>query len=49
VVLGHRARAEIRSSGEAGDGSALAGLVLGWMWIGGWSLYWLAALVLAAR
>jgi Domain of unknown function (DUF4190) len=30
IVLGHMARKQIRSSGENGDGLALAGLLLGW-------------------
>lgn len=34
VVLGHLARAEIRRTGERGDGMAVAGLALGWLWIG---------------
>lgn len=34
VILGHKARAEIRRSGEQGDGMALAGLVLGYLVIG---------------
>ncbi|MDN0193705.1 DUF1707 and DUF4190 domain-containing protein [Streptomyces sp. S.PNR 29] len=38
VVLGHAARAEIRRSGEGGDGLALTGLVLGWLSNAGWAL-----------
>ncbi|NJQ02981.1 DUF1707 and DUF4190 domain-containing protein [Streptomyces zingiberis] len=34
VVLGHKARAEIRRSGESGDGFAMAGVVIGWLSIG---------------
>ncbi len=34
VILGHKARAEIRRSGEKGDGLAMAGLTLGWLAIG---------------
>jgi len=34
VILGHKARAEIRRTGESGDGLAMAGLVLGWLAIG---------------
>jgi Domain of unknown function (DUF4190)/Domain of unknown function (DUF1707) len=30
IVLGHMARAQIRRTGEQGDGLALAGLILGW-------------------
>ncbi|MFE1247717.1 DUF1707 and DUF4190 domain-containing protein [Streptomyces sp. NPDC058735] len=38
VVLGHVARAEIRSRGELGEGLALTGLVLGWLSTAGWAL-----------
>jgi hypothetical protein len=31
VVCGHVARAQIRRSGEAGDGAAIAGLILGYL------------------
>ncbi|EST30395.1 hypothetical protein N566_21370 [Streptomycetaceae bacterium MP113-05] len=31
VILGHKARAEIRRTGERGDGWAVAGLALGWI------------------
>ena len=31
VITGHRARGEIRVSGEGGDGLALAGLILGYL------------------
>lgn len=41
VILGHKARAEIRRTGERGDGQAVVGLVLGWLGIGGWSLLFL--------
>lgn len=30
VYLGNRARAEIRATGEDGDGMALAGVIIGW-------------------
>ncbi|MER0245641.1 DUF1707 and DUF4190 domain-containing protein [Streptomyces sp. HSW2009] len=46
VVLGHKARAEIRRSGEQGDGMAVAGLVLGYLVIGFVALL-VAAVVLA--
>ncbi|MDQ0811815.1 hypothetical protein QFZ63_003529 [Streptomyces sp. B3I7] len=39
VVLGHTARSEIRRTGEGGDGFALAGLILGWLSIAGWTLF----------
>jgi Domain of unknown function (DUF4190)/DUF1707 SHOCT-like domain len=30
IVLGHAARRQVRRTGQAGDGMALAGLILGW-------------------
>jgi hypothetical protein len=45
VILGHLARGQIRRTGEQGDGMAIAGLILGWLAIGGWALF---ILVLAA-
>ncbi|MET8785774.1 MULTISPECIES: DUF1707 and DUF4190 domain-containing protein [unclassified Streptomyces] len=47
VVLGHAARAEIRRRGEAGDGLALTGLVLGWLSTAGWALVLVLFLALA--
>ncbi|MET9293852.1 DUF1707 and DUF4190 domain-containing protein [Streptomyces sp. NPDC003077] len=38
VILGHKARAEIRRTGERGDGFALAGLIMGWLGIGAGAL-----------
>lgn len=46
VILGHLARGQIRRTGERGDGMAIAGLILGWMAIGGWALF---ILILAAN
>jgi hypothetical protein len=34
IILGHKARAEIRRTGEGGDGMALAGLVIGYLTVG---------------
>lgn len=34
IFLGHRARNEIRASGEDGDGMALAGIIIGWVAVG---------------
>jgi len=45
VILGYLARGQIRRTGERGDGMAVAGLILGWMAIGGWAMF---ILVLAA-
>ncbi|MGD0701166.1 MAG: DUF4190 domain-containing protein [Trebonia sp.] len=46
VILGHLARNHIRQTGERGDGMAIAGLVLGYLGIGIWTLIIIA---LAAR
>ncbi|MGW0613092.1 DUF1707 and DUF4190 domain-containing protein [Streptomyces sp. NPDC002788] len=48
VVLGHVARAEIRSRGELGDGLALTGLVLGWLSTAGWALVLVLLMVVSA-
>ncbi len=45
VILGHKARTEIRRTGERGDGMALTGVVLGWLAIGGWCLVMLVTLL----
>jgi hypothetical protein len=42
IILGHLARAQIRQTGERGDGMAIAGLVLGYLGIAGWALVILA-------
>jgi Domain of unknown function (DUF1707)/Domain of unknown function (DUF4190) len=39
VILGHAARGQIRRTGEAGDGLALTGLILGWLAIGLFALF----------
>lgn len=43
VVTGHVAKAQLRAGDEGGDGMATAGLVLGWLSIGGWALLILLA------
>ncbi|MCT7353318.1 DUF1707 and DUF4190 domain-containing protein [Streptomyces sp. 15-116A] len=48
VVLGHTARAEIRRTGEGGEGFALAGLILGWLSVAGWAAFLLLMIVAAA-
>jgi hypothetical protein len=47
VILGHTARAQIKRTGERGDGMALAGLILGYMAIIGWALIILLVVVAA--
>ncbi|BBC35898.1 uncharacterized protein SGFS_071920 [Streptomyces graminofaciens] len=39
VILGHMAKAEIRRTGEGGEGFALAGLILGWLSVAGWAFF----------
>lgn len=38
IVFGHVARAQIRRTGESGDGLAIAGLVVGYLWLAFWVL-----------
>ncbi len=44
VILGHVARGQIRRTGERGDGVAIAGLVLGYLWLTLWALIILVAM-----
>ena len=47
VITGHIARSQIRRTGEAGDGVALAGLIIGYLHLAAWAvgiLLWLALL-----
>ncbi|MEV0218700.1 DUF1707 and DUF4190 domain-containing protein [Streptomyces sp. NPDC050704] len=48
VVLGHKARTEIRRTGEQGDGFAIAGLILGWLSVAGWALLLMLMVVAGA-
>ncbi|WP_420718600.1 DUF1707 and DUF4190 domain-containing protein [Streptomyces sp. H51] len=47
IVLGHTARAEIRRTGEPGDGFALTGVILGWLATGFWALVLVLGMVSA--
>ncbi|WP_165988273.1 DUF1707 and DUF4190 domain-containing protein [Streptomyces sp. YIM 98790] len=47
VVLGHKARAEIRRTRQQGDGMAVAGLVLGYLAMAFWALFVLVTAVAA--
>lgn len=38
VILGHVARGQIKRTGERGDGVAIAGMVLGYLWLALWVL-----------
>ncbi|MGP3969410.1 DUF1707 and DUF4190 domain-containing protein [Streptomyces sp. 6N223] len=46
VILGHKARAEIRRTGEQGDGQAITGLVFGYLSIAAWVIFILALVLL---
>ena len=45
VVLGHKARGQIRRTGETGDTLALIGLLLGWFGVIIWVLFWVIVLL----
>ncbi|MDX3639533.1 DUF1707 and DUF4190 domain-containing protein [Streptomyces sp. MB09-02B] len=45
VVLGHTARAEIKRTGEGGEGFALAGVILGWLSVAGWAFFLLLFMI----
>ncbi|MBM7806553.1 hypothetical protein JOD57_002390 [Geodermatophilus bullaregiensis] len=44
LVFGYVARSQIRERGEAGDGMAIAGIVLGWIGVGFFGLVLLAGI-----
>ncbi|NGO10006.1 DUF1707 and DUF4190 domain-containing protein [Streptomyces sp. HC44] len=48
VILGHTARAEIRRTGEGGEGFAMAGLILGWLSVAGWAAFMMILMVASA-
>ena len=39
LIFGYKARAQIRDRGEAGEGMAIAGIVLGWIGVGFFVLF----------
>src|SRR5262249_31514658 len=49
IVTGHKARDEIRRTGEDGDGMATVGMVLGYLAIIGWTLILGGSVAFAAR
>jgi Domain of unknown function (DUF4190)/DUF1707 SHOCT-like domain len=49
VILGHVARANIKRTGERGDGLAIAGLVLGYLGIACWALFLVVLLATASQ
>lgn len=49
VICGHKARREIRRSGEQGDGMAVAGLVIGYMAIAFGALLVITMMMIASR
>jgi hypothetical protein len=48
VILGHKARGQIRRTGEKGSGMAVTGLVIGWAAIGLFALLIALAVLVAA-
>jgi len=48
VVLGHIARSQIRRDGGQGYGMALAGLILGYVWIGLGVIIWIVVAIFAS-
>jgi hypothetical protein len=48
VVTGHMAKSQLKQGREEGDGMATAGLVIGWLSIGGWAMMILLALASSA-
>ena len=48
VALGHKARSEIRRTGQSGDGMAVAGLVIGYLALACGALFFLAVVLAAA-
>jgi hypothetical protein len=49
VIMGSIARAQIKDKNEAGDGLAVAGLVIGWLGMAFWTLLIVALFALAHR
>jgi hypothetical protein len=49
VILGHVARANIKRTGEGGDGLAIAGLVLGYLGIACWALFLVVLLAASSQ
>lgn len=49
VICGHKARREIRRTGEQGDGMAVAGLVIGYLAIAFGALFVIALMAIASR
>ena len=49
VILGHVARANIKKTGERGDGLAIAGLVLGYLGIACWALFFVVLLAASSQ
>ncbi|MBG6084421.1 DUF4190 domain-containing protein [Zhihengliuella flava] len=45
IVFGHLARKQIRETGEAGDGLAIAGLIIGYVHLGFWIVFGLMFLI----
>lgn len=50
AIFGHLAQGEIKASQgrQTGDGMAIAGIVLGWLGVFGWTMFWILALASAS-
>jgi hypothetical protein len=48
VIMGHIARHQIRDRNQAGDGLAIAGLVVGWLGMTFWVLMFVAGIIAAS-
>jgi hypothetical protein len=49
VIFGHVARRQIRSTGQRGDGLAMAGLVIGYLGVAFWALIFVVGIVATAH
>ncbi len=45
VILGHIAQSQIKKTGEAGKGLALAGTIVGYVGCAGWIIFWIIYIV----
>ncbi|MHB1172554.1 MAG: DUF4190 domain-containing protein [Lacisediminihabitans sp.] len=48
IITGHIALGQIKKTGEAGHGLALAGTILGYVFTAGWVLFWIIYIIAIA-
>jgi len=51
AIVGHKARTQIRTTGETGEGMALAGIVIGWSATALWGMFialWVALMIFSS-